>query len=659
MSLCEDLIESISKFFKLLAVILFRDIRAIFCLLYFKWQMFWVQKRNKVLVNYFDDVCQKYPSKIAVNYLDESFTFEQIAELANRISLWIELALKSNRIEIDDRNEKQQNTVQIGLMLSNIPEFLSFVIGIARVRCATVFFNTNHRKDTLINAFEATDCKIFIFESKFLSAIEEIVDKLPDIKFFMFDRSLLNEYDPKKDFDLEYQGINVNEFTQITKLLSKKPSSKFATILNSFKNKSISRQYNYSLQDIVHYIFTSGTTGGKVKAAAIDNIRYIAASYSDTLVYDITEKDNLYLCLPCYHSLAGVIGFGCLFLKGSTLTIAKKFSASKFWNDCRKNRCTIAFYIGEICRYLLGQPVKDDDDKHQIRLLFGSGLKKEIWIDFQKRFKVRQIGEIYGATEANIKIFNIDNKEGSCGFIPYYYGFLTRLLFHIHLVRVDPETFELMRDQNGRCILARPGELGMLIGIIPARSGYTEFLGYSSVKESSKKIVKNILKEGDSGFKSDDLMLMDFYGYCFFQDRIGDTFRWKGENVSTSEVENIIAKFLRDNDGVVFGVSIPNTDGNAGMLAISDPSIDLDGLLRFMRERISDYAIPRFIRVTEMIEKTSTFKYMKTSLRNDSFHLERMRSKDLVYYFDRQNDRYRILDSESYERILNGSLIIS
>lgn len=303
--------------------------------------MFWVQKRNKVLVNYFDDVCQKYPSKIAVNYLDESFTFKQIAELANRISLWIELALKSNRIEIDDRNEKQQNTVQIGLMLSNIPEFLSFVIGIARVRCATVFFNTNHRKDTLINAFEATDCKIFIFESKFLSAIEEIVDKLPDIKFFMFDRSLLNEYDPKKDFDLEYQGINVNEFTQITKLLSKKPSSKFATILNSFKNKSISRQYNYSLQDIVHYIFTSGTTGGKVKAAAIDNIRYIAASYSDTLVYDITEKDNLYLCLPCYHSLAGVIGFGCLFLKGSTLTIAKKFSASKFWNDCRKNRCTV------------------------------------------------------------------------------------------------------------------------------------------------------------------------------------------------------------------------------------------------------------------------------------------------------------------------------
>ncbi|KAH9494135.1 hypothetical protein DERF_014846 [Dermatophagoides farinae] len=690
--------EMIRKWSKLFYVMLTRDVRSIFLLFTFQIKMFWYKRKNRIMLHFFDENVRKFPNKTAIIYNGEHYTFEYVSNLANRISNWIESTLKFghddqweslNQVSVignndnDNVNKKETmieskiyqkfddnlQTTQIGLMLGNIPEIASFIIGISRVRCSAVMFNTNHRLDTLINAFNATNCRIFIFERKYFDTIKDVAEQLPDIKFFMYDRDAIKQKQSPTELlsiDFNYNGISRDDLMMINNNDDDDDADsiieraiQFSRLLQLYPIVSVKKTYPYKFTDKMIYIFTSGTTGGNIKASPADNVRQIASYFSQCRAFEINHNDNVYICLPCYHSFAGITGLGYMFIGGTTITLADKFSASKFWKDCCQYQCTAAIYIGETCRYLLAQPHRPEETKHTLRIMMGPGMKREIWREFQTRFHIRRIGEYYGSTEGNVQTFNMTNVEGSCGFIPYYYGFLCKFFFHVYLIKVDPETMELERDRYGLCKFARPGETGMLVGQIRPGHSFSEFLGYTSTQESTKKIVRNVRSKGDFAFVSGDLMEMDFYGNLYFKDRTGDTFRWKGENVSTTEIEDIISQFTNHSDCVVYGVTVPHCDGRAGMLATNDRQLDLNGFHQFMRARVPDYAIPKFIRITDDIQMTSTLKFIKYPLRKVGFDYSQMKPDDQLYYFDRQQSKYLLMDDETYERINNGQIKIS
>jgi solute carrier family 27 (fatty acid transporter), member 1/4 len=247
-----------------------------------------------------------------------------------------------------------------------------------------------------------------------------------------------------------------------------------------------------------------------------------------------------------------MLGVGLVLQFGVTMALRKKFSASNFWTDCIKYKCTAAQYIGELCRFLLLTPSKPDETMHNVKFMFGNGLRPQIWTQFASRFNIAQIGEVYGATESNANLANFNNKVGAVGFVPPVATFL----YPVNLVRCDEDTGEPLRDSNGHCMRCEPGEPGVFIGKINPMHAARSFTGYADKSASEKKVLRNVFKEGDMYFNSSDILVMDIFGYYYFKDRTGDTFRWRGENVASTEVEGIVMKIAGLSDCVVYGVDV-------------------------------------------------------------------------------------------------------
>uniref|UniRef100_A0A665X0F9 Very long-chain fatty acid transport protein n=1 Tax=Echeneis naucrates TaxID=173247 RepID=A0A665X0F9_ECHNA len=398
------------------------------------------------------------------------------------------------------------------------------------------------------------------------------------------------------------------------------------------------------------YIYTSGTTG-MPKAAIVVHSRYYRMAALVYYGFRMSSDDVLYDCLPLYHSAGNIVGVGQCIIHGMTVVIRKKFSASRFWDDCVKYNCTIVQYIGEICRYLLNQPFRDTERQHRVRMALGNGLRQSIWVEFMKRFNIPQIAEFYGATECNCSLGNFDNKVGACGFnsqiLPYIYP--------IRLVRVNEETMELIRGPDGVCIPCKPGEPGQLVGRISQNDPLRRFDGYVNQSATSKKIAHNVFKKGDRAYLSGDVLIMDKNGHMYFKDRTGDTFRWKGENVSTTEVEGTLSRLLDMKDVVVYGVEVPGAEGKAGMAAIADPSqsTDLQRFVKDMEKALPTYARPVFLRFLPEVSKTGTFKFQKTELRSDGFDPSTV--SDRLYFLDSSRGCYRQLNEEIYHSIVSGN----
>ncbi|UYV61948.1 SLC27A4, partial [Cordylochernes scorpioides] len=267
----------------------------------------------------------------------------------------------------------------------------------------------------------------------------------------------------------------------------------------------------------------------------------------------IYEDDVIYTALPLYHTASGIVAICQCVVHGNTLAIRSRFSASKFWEDCIKYNCTVSHYIGELCRYLLAQPERPVDRQHKVRLMFGNGLRPEIWKSFVTRFGIKRIGEHYGSTEGNANVVNIDNTLGACGFISQ----LVPSVYPVTLIRVDPDTSEPIRNEEGLCMSCRPGEVGEFVGKIIVNDPVRSFDGYVNQSANQKKIINDAFRKGDKAFLSGDLLTMDMFGYLYFVDRTGDTFRWHGENVSTTEVEGAFTSILGMAECVCYGVEIP------------------------------------------------------------------------------------------------------
>lgn len=405
-------------------------------------------------------------------------------------------------------------------------------------------------------------------------------------------------------------------------------------------------------KDKALYIYTSGTTG-MPKAANISHLRLQNMMHAFGATTNATSKDIMYNVLPLYHSAGGICAVGAVFTVGGSVVLRRRFSASAFWEDCARYKPTLFQYIGELCRYLLNAPAHPKETAHALRLAVGNGLRPEIWPAFQQRFKIPKVVEFYGATEGNVALLNFDGKVGAVGRIPNY----ARKRFPVFIVKFDIETEQPVRDPaTGFCIECAPGEAGEAIGRIDANEPRTSFEGYSKGADTQKKLLTDVFAKDDRFFRTGDLLRKDAQGYFYFVDRIGDTFRWKGENVATSEVAEAVSLFPGVKEANVYGVKVGDLDGKAGMTAlVAGPELDLAKLPAYLETQLPAYARPLFIRLLQgEMEITGTFKHRKVELVKEGFDPATL--GDPLFWLDPESKGYKPLTAEDHRRIVAGDV---
>jgi fatty-acyl-CoA synthase len=368
---------------------------------------------------------------------------------------------------------------------------------------------------------------------------------------------------------------------------------------------------------------------------------------------DARGTDRIYDCLPMYHSVGGVLAPGAMLIAGGSAVIRENFSASQFWSDIVRWDCTLLQYIGELCRYLLHAAPSPYDGAHHVRIACGNGLGPDIWDKFKSRFRIPQIVEFYAATEGGLSLFNVEGKCGSIGRVPSYLAHR----FSPTLVRFDVERDEPVRNMHGFCIRCAPNEIGEAISQIPddSSNASSRFEGYSSREASEKRILRNVFKSGDAWVRTGDLMRKDEKGFFYFVDRIGDTFRWKGENVATFEISEAICAFPGVKQANVYGVSIPGADGRAGMAAlVTEHEFDLPAFRAHMISRLPHYARPLFLRIRAEMEVTGTFKYTKVDLVHQAY--DPAAAADILYFNHPEHQAFVRLDDALYGSIQSGEV---
>jgi fatty-acyl-CoA synthase len=399
-------------------------------------------------------------------------------------------------------------------------------------------------------------------------------------------------------------------------------------------------------RDTALLIFTSGTTG-MPKAARITHVRGQLYMRGFAGATNARESDRIYVALPLYHATGGLCALGAALLNGGSVVLRRRFSAHHFWPEVVAEGCTMFVYIGELCRYLVNQPPNPDETRHKIRLAFGNGLRPDIWPVMKQRFRIPDILEFYGSTEGNVSIFNFDGREGAVGRVPKW----LRRRFNIRVIQFDVEGEKPIRGANGFCIESGPGQVGECVGKIggDARAEYT---GYVDRAASEKKVLHDVFQKGDAWFATGDLMRIDGDGYLYFVDRVGDTFRWKGENVSTNEV----AERLQASPGVkeanVYGVAVEGTEGRAGMAAlVVDEGFDIKAFGAHVEQELPVYAQPLFVRILPAMETTGTFKMRKMDLVADGYDPGKV--KGPLFFHDPKRGYVKVTKGV-YEKIATG-----
>jgi fatty-acyl-CoA synthase len=406
-----------------------------------------------------------------------------------------------------------------------------------------------------------------------------------------------------------------------------------------------------TINDRALLIYTSGTTG-LPKAASISHRRILNWGGWFAGLTGASPDDRLYDCLPVYHSVGGIVAPCSMLFAGASVALAEKFSATAFWQDVARFDCTLFQYIGELCRYLLKAPASEFERQHRMRLACGNGLRGDIWEQFQARFAIPQILEFYAATEGNFSLYNVEGKAGAIGRIPP----LLAHRFPAALVKIDPDGGAPLRGDDGLCVSCARNEAGEAIGRIgTADAGGGRFEGYTDKTETEKKILRDVFVKGDAWFRTGDLMRLDEQGFFHFVDRVGDTFRWKGENVATSEVNDAIRECAGVLDATTYGVEVVGHDGRAGMSAIViGNDFDFAALTDHLARRLPVYAQPLFLRISGSLDATETFKQKKHQLARESFDPADV--ADPLYFRDAASGAYRRLHADDHAHIVSGGI---
>ncbi|MFI4994748.1 MAG: long-chain-acyl-CoA synthetase [Hyphomicrobiales bacterium] len=547
----------------------------------------------------------------------ESFSFRGLAERANRYARWA-LAHGLGAGET------------VCLMMPNRPEYMAIWLGITQVGGVVALLNTNLRGASLAHCVSIVEPKHIIVAAELADGFEGAVPylKAHPRPWLHGESGAPGAPGPERArIDLEIEGYSPEPLAD----LERRP---------------------VTLCDRALCIYTSGTTG-LPKAANVSHDRVMRWSYWFAGMMGTLASDRMYDCLPMYHSIGGVVATGSLLVSGGSVAIAEKFSAERFWDDVVRFDCTLFQYIGELCRYLLKSQARDGETRHRLRLCCGNGLRLDVWNEFKDRFAIPQILEFYAATEGNFSLYNLEGKPGAIGRIP---SFLAHR-FPAAIVKFDSEAGEPARDAQGLCLRCARNEVGEAIGRISgdASKEAARFEGYTDRAESEKKILRDVFAEGDAWYRTGDLMRLDEKGFFYFVDRVGDTFRWKGENVATLEVAEAISSCPGVVEASVYGVAVEGSEGRAGMAAlVIDRCFDPARLHAHLAELLPGYARPVFLRIKEGLEITETFKQKKTNLAREAFDPSLI--ADALYFDDPALRAYARLDADLYERIRAGKL---
>jgi fatty-acyl-CoA synthase len=407
-----------------------------------------------------------------------------------------------------------------------------------------------------------------------------------------------------------------------------------------------------TIADRALLIFTSGTTG-LPKAANVNHRRLLQWSFWFAGLMNTGPGDRMYDCLPMYHSVGGVVATGAVLAHGGSVLIREKFSARRFWDDIVDRDCTLVQYIGELARYLLNAPKAPRERAHRLRICCGNGIRSDVWERFQKRFAIPRILEFYASTEGNVSLYNVESKVGAVGRIPPFLA----SRFPLVLVKFDAAAGEPVRDADGFCTRCGVNEIGEAIGRIPRDSlqSGVAFEGYTERRGTEQKILHDVFEPGDAWFRTGDLMRSDEAGFFYFVDRIGDTFRWKGENVATTEVAAAITAFPGVKDANVYGVRVPGREGAAGMAAIvTAGTLDLAEFRNHLARQLPAYARPPFLRITPRLAATATFKHTKSDMQREGF--DPTATSDPIYFDDPASKAFIRLDGALYAGLANGKV---
>lgn len=552
---------------------------------------------------------EKHGERPAILFEDRSITWGDFNAWSNRIAGYFQ----AQGLKKGD---------SIAVFLENRPEVLAVVAGAAKIGVACAMLNTSQKGKVLEHSAKLVKPKMVVVGEELVTAFDDIKASLelnhPTPFLFLADTNTLNAFG---DAPSGYANMaqQVSTFNSDNPVLSDPPRT----------------------GDTAIYLFTSGTTG-LPKAAPGSHNKFLKAYGGFGLMsLSMKPEDVFYCTLPLYHGTGLVVCWGSVLAGGSAFALRRKFSASAFWDDVRRYDATVFGYIGELCRYLLNQPSSDQDRNHRATRMLGNGLRPSIWKEFKDRFGIETIAELYASSEGNIGFSNFFNQNNTVGLSTAPYK----------LVKFHDGTRDPVRNEKGVMLEVAKGTPGLLIGEITKK---WSFEGYTQKEATEKSILRDAFKKGDAWFNTGDVLRQIGCGHLQFVDRMGDTFRWKGENVSTNEIENIIDGSGMIEEAIVYGVEIPKTNGKAGMVTLvpNKSNFDINKLLTYLRDNLPAYAVPVFVRVTHSIEKTGTFKYRKVDIQKAGYALERPNEE--VYAWLPKTEGYTLLTPELVSEIDAG-----
>jgi fatty-acyl-CoA synthase len=561
--------------------------------------------QRKLFTDVVEDWAERQPDGFALISDTETFTYRALAERIRRYARWAKSAgITSGKT--------------VCLMMPSRPDYVAAWLGIASVGGVVAMINTKLVGASLAHCINVANAEHVILADELAEVFEAVRERLTRApKVWMHGEAGL---------DAALEAIDGYPL-------------------------SPGERGEVTIGDRALLIYTSGTTG-LPKAASISHRRILNWGGWFAGLIDAAPDDRLYDCLPVYHSVGGIVAPCSMLSAGASVVLAERFSSSRFWQDVARFDCTLFQYIGELCRYLLKAPESEFENQHRLRLACGNGLRGDIWQAFQERFSIPRILEFYAATEGNFSLYNVEGKVGAIGRIPP----LLAHRFPAAIVKVDSERGVPLRGEDSLCIACPRNEVGEAIGRIgDAREGGGRFEGYTDASETEKKILRDVFAKGDAWFRTGDLMRQDEQGFFHFVDRVGDTFRWKGENVATSEVNDAIRDCPGVIDSTTYGVTVPGADGRAGMAAIvTDNDFDLKVLADHLSRRLPSYAHPLFLRVLDALDSTETFKQKKHLLVREGFDPKDV--TDPLLFRNPRSGLYGPLDRAIYARIADGSL---
>ena len=572
---------------------------------------------NRTVRDLFEDLAREHSTRLALYSEKEILSYAEVNGRANRYARW------AQSIGLGKGDT-------VALLMPNRPEFLCIWLGIAKAGGVTALLNTNLPGPSLAHCINVVNARTIIVDASLLPLFAGARPSLaPDVRILVHGGEAQTQIEGEPRLDLAIDAF-------------------------SDENLAAEDRVPLTINDRCLYIYTSGTTG-MPKAANMNHYRVQLAMHGFSGTTGARRDDRMYICLPMYHTVGGLCATGSVLTVGGSCFIREKFSAREFWSEIIRNDCTMFAYIGELCRYLLAAPATPHDTSHKIRLCFGNGLRPDVFTAFRDRFHLPHILEFYAATEGNVTIFNFDSRPGAVGRIPKW----MERKFVVKIVRFDVEHEAPIRTPEGRCIECDPDEVGEALGQIlndPSRPA-NRFEGYADKAASESKILRDVFEPGDAWFRSGDLMRKDELGYFFFVDRIGDTFRWKGENVSTTEVSEAITSFHGVVEATVYGVQVPGMEGRAGMVSLvceNHSRFDLAGFREHLASHLPDYAQPLFLRFQDHLEMTATFKQRKVDLVSQGF--DPVRVRDPLFFNDARTRSFVPIDELLYQGFLGHNV---